>query len=140
MGKGAAMTTSTLAAISIEPSAPTLRARVLELLQKFGRVGMTDEQMQIALQMNPSTERPRRLELVAAGLVMDSGRTRKTVSGRKATVWVVYENRAAQGVWVCSTQGHKFGGQRADFNNEIFRVCERCGEVDESKRTQEQSI
>jgi hypothetical protein len=51
--------------------------------------GGTDEELQDALGMNPNTQRPRRIELVERGLVRDSGRTRKTKSGRRATVWEI---------------------------------------------------
>ena len=79
--------TSLAAAESIAPTAATLRAQVFDLLRSHG--GMTDEEMQQALSMNPSTQRPRRGELVDAGQVRDSGRTRKTASGREAVVWEV---------------------------------------------------
>lgn len=39
--------------------------------------------------MNPSTERPRRVELVENGLVEDSGRVRQTDSKTEAVVWIV---------------------------------------------------
>ena len=48
--------------------------------------GATDEEMQAGLGMNPSTQRPRRIELARRGLVVESG-TRKTSSGRMATIW-----------------------------------------------------
>ncbi len=48
--------------------------------------GATDEEMQAGLGMNPSTQRPRRIELARRGLVVESG-TRKTASGRMACVW-----------------------------------------------------
>ena len=76
--------TSQEAAVSIEPTAGTLRAKVLDYLRK-GRD--TDEGIQFALNMNPSTERPRRIELQKAGLVVDSGDRWTTASGRKAVVW-----------------------------------------------------
>jgi hypothetical protein len=47
----------------------------------------TDEEIQLGLEMSGSTERPRRVELVAAGRIVDSGRTRPTQSGRQAVVW-----------------------------------------------------
>lgn len=50
--------------------------------------GMTDEQIQRALSMNPSTERPRRIELLRKGLILESETKRKTSSGRNAAVWV----------------------------------------------------
>jgi len=75
------------AAARIEPSADTLRGVVLEYLRGYPNFGATDEEMQVGLEMNPSTQRPRRIELVRMGLVWDTGTTRQTLSGRKATVW-----------------------------------------------------
>jgi transcription initiation factor IIE alpha subunit len=76
------------AAVAIEPNAGTLLRQVLSLLRWRKAYGATDEEMQDHLKMNPSTQRPRRVELVNRKLVVDSGRTRLTRSGRKATVWV----------------------------------------------------
>jgi len=78
--------TSVAAADAIKPKAGTLRSRVHIHLTGCAD-GATDEEMQSALLMNPSTQRPRRIELEAAGLVRDSGLRRRTRSGRKATVW-----------------------------------------------------
>lgn len=78
--------TSRAAAEQIEPTAGTLRAAVRDWLRARPD-GATDEEMQDGLAMSPSTQRPRRIELVAAGWVRDSGRTRPTRSGRKAVVW-----------------------------------------------------
>lgn len=78
--------TSAAAADALD--ATTLNAmqrRVLRFLETcLG--GATDEEMQLALGMNPSTQRPRRIELVQAGLVVKDG-TRRTSSGRMAVVW-----------------------------------------------------
>jgi DNA-binding IclR family transcriptional regulator len=60
---------------------------VLELLAATPG-GLTDEEMQTRLGMNPSTQRPRRIELARRGLVVEGG-TRRTASGRMATVWRV---------------------------------------------------
>ena len=79
--------TSVEAGEKIKPHAETLRDKVLDLLKSRG--GFTDIEIQDILQMNPSTQRPRRIELVTAGLVQDSGSVRKTPSGRNATVWEV---------------------------------------------------
>lgn len=83
--------TSVAAAEHAEPKAATLRRVVLDYIRSQGRDGATDEQVQNALSMNPSTQRPRRVELVEGGLVCDSGVTRKTQSGRSAVVWVAVE-------------------------------------------------
>ena len=64
-----------------------MQRRVLALLRENPH-GMTDEEMQHALGMNPSTQRPRRVELARRGFVVADG-TRKTSSGRWAVVWMV---------------------------------------------------
>ena len=76
--------TSVAAATAIEPDAGTLRGRVLSYIRSVG--GSTDEEIQVALGMNPSTARPRRVELVDKGLIFENGQ-RKTSSGRWAIVW-----------------------------------------------------
>jgi len=80
--------TSRAAAIQMLPTAGTKRRLVYDLLLEWAKYGGTDEQIQVALQMPGNVQRPRRIELVAVGLVRDSGRTRKTKSGRQATIWV----------------------------------------------------
>lgn len=80
-------TTSRQAAAKIAPSCNELQARVLAFIRAHG--GATDNEIQDGLEMNPSTQRPRRVELVAKGLVRDSGRKRATGSGRPAVVWEV---------------------------------------------------
>ena len=80
--------TSRDAAEAQAPKSQTRRAAVLAAIrQSFD--GLTDEQIQRQLNMDPSTQRPRRVELVEMGRVIDSGRVRKTISGRNATVWIV---------------------------------------------------
>lgn len=78
--------TSVAAAEQIKESASTLRMRVYQYLQSVPN-GSTDEEMQTGIPMPQNTQRPRRGELVATGLVIDSGKRRKTTSGRMATVW-----------------------------------------------------
>ena len=80
--------TSVKAAELIEPSVGSLQAKILSGLREESYLGQTDEEIALAWELNPSTSRPRRIELVNAGLVVDSGRTRKTISGRAATVWI----------------------------------------------------
>ena len=64
----------------------TLQRQVVAFLREHGP--STDEEIATGLGMNPSTERPRRIELARRGLVVEAGE-RKTASGRKATVWRV---------------------------------------------------
>jgi hypothetical protein len=85
-------TTSRSAAKQIEPVAGTLRRRVLDHIRQQGEAGATDQEAAAALDMPENTVRPRRLELIAAGLVRDSGRTRPTAASRKAIVYVATTN------------------------------------------------
>lgn len=80
--------TSRAAAVAIAPHAETLRAWVLREIQSCGFEGCTDQECQELMCIDPGTQRARRVELVQAGLVRDSGRTRATRAGRKATVWI----------------------------------------------------
>lgn len=77
--------TSKNAADSIRPHVESQRERVYAWLCAFGPA--SDEQMQDALDMPANTQRPRRVELLAAGRVVDSGRTVTTRSGRNAVAW-----------------------------------------------------
>jgi hypothetical protein len=82
--------TSRETARSLAPET-TAKAReaVREFLEKRGPFGATDEDMQRSLPMEANTQRPRRVELVAEGFVVDSGRRRSTTAGRSAVVWVL---------------------------------------------------
>jgi hypothetical protein len=82
--------TSVAAAIAMEPRAPTGKGRVLDLLRRRGALGATDCEMQVILEMNPSTQRPRRVELFEAGLIakLESRFDRATMSGHRASVWI----------------------------------------------------
>lgn len=79
-------TTSMQAADSLDAKALTrLHRLVLDFLRATPD-GATDEEIASGLGLNPSTERPRRIELARRGLVVEAG-TRKTASGRNASVW-----------------------------------------------------
>lgn len=77
---------------SVLPDPPrysgTASERVLAFVLDTGSWGATDEEIQTQLGMNPSTQRPRRIEWVQARAVKASGRTRKTIAGVVAIVWV----------------------------------------------------
>ena len=64
------------------------RELVWAALSGAGGAGLTDEQIAQVTRLNPSTARPRRIELLRAGRIIDSG-TRPTASGRKAVVWMI---------------------------------------------------
>ncbi|HYE78409.1 MAG TPA: hypothetical protein VEI97_10505 [bacterium] len=80
--------TSRAAAESVQGNVATWRALVLQYIQSMDERGCTDEEGSEALGLGPSTYRPRRCELVEAGQVRDSGKTRLGKSGRKMTVWI----------------------------------------------------
>jgi hypothetical protein len=78
--------TSVRSAAEIKYHAPTLRARVFRYIMEHP--GCTDEAIAIGTGLNPSTARPRRVELERAGLIVRAG-TAKTSSGRTAVTWQV---------------------------------------------------
>jgi hypothetical protein len=80
--------TSIAAADAIKPCADTLRARVLEYIRAQGKEGATDDEIQVALDMGGSTQRPRRVELFQQGKICMAPNMRKTRAGRQANVWV----------------------------------------------------
>lgn len=81
--------TSRLAALSKVADAKGEQARVYRWLRSMGEAGATDQEIQRALGIPESTERPRRVELVRLGLVVQrDGLTRATRSGRSAAVWI----------------------------------------------------
>jgi len=80
--------TSVEAAEAIRPRLHALQAVVLTYLKRCGSHGATDDEIQVALRMDGNVQRPRRVELVALGLVRITERTRKTRRGRAAGVWV----------------------------------------------------
>jgi hypothetical protein len=93
--------TSRAAAQSITLKTGTARWAILERVWLAGAVdtyvmrysgGCTDYELQRDLAMNPSTERPRRGELVDAGLLRDAGT--RTHDGSEWTVWTITQKGA----------------------------------------------
>ena len=80
--------TSIAAASKVAPKAETLRAQVLAFIASREQ-GATDEEGMTGCGLAPNTYRPRRWELARAGLIVDSGQRRVTLSGSKAAVWIV---------------------------------------------------
>ena len=78
--------TSVAAAKSMGTRALTLRQLVYAELAK---AAMTDEQIAERTGLALNTVRPRRVELVQAGVVIDTGLRSRNHSGRYATVWGV---------------------------------------------------
>jgi hypothetical protein len=78
-------TASVAAAKSMRGKTASIRERVrLALLER----PMTDEELIVEVGGSPSTIRPRRIELMHAGVVVEVGH-KTTSSGRLATIWGV---------------------------------------------------
>lgn len=83
-----AQATSVAAAERVKPKSGTQRWRVLRVVVDAGEEGVTDEEVQDRIGLPLNTVRPRRLELVEGGYVIDSGDTRPTAGGSQAIVWL----------------------------------------------------
>ena len=82
--------TSKEAARAIAGQLGRMEIEVLNLIataQAAGGNGLTDAELIAAF--GSQSARPRRIFLVAAGKLRDSGGTRKTASGRAAVVWCI---------------------------------------------------
>lgn len=80
--------TSHLAAARVLPKTGTQRALILAALQARPANGYTDVEIQHLLDLGPNSERPRRVELVRAGWVRDTGAVRLH-HGEQHIVWGV---------------------------------------------------
>jgi hypothetical protein len=80
--------TAVAAAAKAAPGSGTQRGRVLRCIVLAGEEGATDEQIHERLALPLNTVRPRRLELVEGGYVIDSGDTRPTHGGSPAICWL----------------------------------------------------
>lgn len=80
--------TSREAAELMTGRAGSIRKAIYTWLVMQGDLGATDEEGQESLALPGNTFRPRRVELMEAGLVRDSGATRLTRARRKAVVWL----------------------------------------------------
>lgn len=85
--------TSQDAAFAVKRTAGGMRERVFRAIAASPD-GMTDLELEVALDMAGSTLRPRRVELHQAGRIREAG-ARLTPSGRKASVWIVAGGDAA---------------------------------------------
>lgn len=80
--------TSLQAAKDIGSSAEAVRASVLGAIRRAGSYGMTDDEIERALDMKHQTASARRRELVIGGWIEPNGKRRPTRSGSPAQVWV----------------------------------------------------
>lgn len=77
------------AAASVTPITGRLRVQAYKLLKRYPKRGLTDDEGGALMGADRLTFGRRRQELVAEGLVKDSGVRRPGPSGRNAIVWVV---------------------------------------------------
>lgn len=82
--------TSKAAADSIKHVIGPLHVKVLDALEVSG--GLTDEELCDLLCLGGNTLRPRRRELELMNRVRDSGKRRRTMSGRQAVIWEKVEH------------------------------------------------
>ena len=80
--------TSRAAADRIAGHAARQRAEVLAVIVRAGAHGATDAEIEAATGIRAQSVSPRRGELRALGLVVESDRRRPTPSGHRAAVWV----------------------------------------------------
>lgn len=80
--------TEVAAARFVLPRSGTQRRLVYDHIVQAGEHGATDEEIQQALGLHHNSQTPRRLELVQAGLIEDSGRRRTGHSTVPSIVWV----------------------------------------------------
>lgn len=83
--------TSKAAAEAKLPTAGSDRRAALEALRHAGPNGLTREEIAERAGITADSCRPRCLELIAGGLVVETARTRQTLAGRKALVLVAGE-------------------------------------------------
>jgi hypothetical protein len=83
--------TSKAAAEAKLPTAGSDRRAALEALRHAGPNGLTREEIAERAGITADSCRPRCLELIAGGLVVETTRTRQTLAGRKALVLIAGE-------------------------------------------------
>lgn len=127
--------TSLAAAVAYSSLAKTARERVFRLICRSNR-GLTDEDIQQALNMNPSTQRPRRVELVGEGLIQDTGRRRHTKSGMEAVVWAQVPGKEYPSRW----PSPKVKSETGDLEGDAKAIAEIEEAVPEKRRSRELKV
>lgn len=89
--------TSEVAADMIAAVANHKRRQVFDVIAAAGLQGATDAAVQAATGLRAQSVSPRRDELRALGLIVDSGERRPTPSGRPAAVWKLTQRVRAAG-------------------------------------------
>lgn len=102
-----AASASEAAAAKIAPHVETCRERVFRCILESGDAGMTDREIQAALNMNENTQRPRRVELWQARRI----KYKRDAEGQ--LVFRIHGVRVKEFVWVVGAE----------------HVCTHCGSV-----------
>ena len=89
-------TPTSKAAAEQKTDAASDRTKMLAAYRAAGAMGLTDDEMRITTNLNPDSIRPRRGELIRAGKVMETTKTRPTRTGRLATVFIAVTKGANQ--------------------------------------------
>lgn len=90
--------TSEEAALSIEGHLPRLENVCYLVVAAAGGEGVTCDEAEVQTQLSHQTCSARIRGLVLRGRIVDSGRTRKTRSGRQAVVYVTKDHKPAGGL------------------------------------------
>ena len=77
------------AAKSVTEAAKTREKKALRLIEAKAETGCTADEVACALDWERYSSRPRLSTMKARGEIVDSGRRREGVSGRKQVVWVL---------------------------------------------------
>lgn len=83
-----AQETSRLAALQVTPKTGTLRAAALRAVVAAAWRGLTDDELCASIGRSPNSVRPRRVELVEGGFIIDSGLRRPSNYGNASIVWI----------------------------------------------------
>ena len=73
---------------TVKPCIKTQRQAILEYIIQCGTYGATDNEIQDALDLSGSTQRPRRGELAAMNKIKQNGKKRSNRQGNACAVWV----------------------------------------------------
>lgn len=125
------------------PGRITGRQRVLDALREAGAKGLTDEELRgrMPAAMAHGSASKRRKDLVAIGLVTDTGTTRDTRNGHAAIVWRALQphepgygiEHAAQKrltITAATVRDHTTGTDAVIDCHDGTCVCEHCNAVD----------
>jgi hypothetical protein len=81
--------TSKAAAESMAKPAHAIRTKIIVWFKDVGTVGMTCDELEVAMDLRHQTASARIVELVASGHLVKTERTRLTRSARSAAVYVI---------------------------------------------------